>query len=422
MKNRLISLDVLRGLTIMLMTVVNNPGDWGNVFPPFLHAEWHGCTPTDLVFPTFLLIVGISAVLAMPTRKNTPEVRQKILIRTLRIFTLGWFLFFFSKIHIGSLEGLPLLGVRLLITAVVSAALFTEYDRKKQLYVVSGIFLGMIVLAFGGFEDYSTVRIPGVLQRIAVVYAVISFLYLNTTPRTQAIIAAGLLLLYWGLMTLVPVPGFGPANLEKGTNLAGWVDNLLLPGHLWASAKTWDPEGILSTLPAIATGIAGLLTGWLLQRPVPAQAKAVNLLLAGAGGIIAGWLWGQVFPINKSLWTSSYVLYAAGWGVVSLAVLYYLIDVKGWKAWTKPFVMFGVNPMIVFFFSGIVPRVLTAIKVGDPADPSKEISLQSFLYKHQLAPLFADPRAASLSWALLYLLFWFGVVYVLYRRGVVVKV
>lgn len=423
MKPRLISLDVLRGLTIILMTIVNNPGDWGHVYSPLLHAAWHGCTPTDLVFPTFLFIVGVSVVLATPNKTLTVHSLQKILTRTLRIFCLGLFLSFFSKINAFGLEGLPLLGLRLVITTIVVVALFRDYDRKLQFYVSVIVFLTMMILAFGGFPDYETVRIPGVLQRIAVVYFIVSLLYLKTTWKTQAIIGVVVLLAYWALMTLIPIPGIGAANFEKGTNLAAWLDNYLLPGHLWATSKTWDPEGILSTLPAIGTGIAGLLVGTLLTNSFSKDKKALYLFIAAVSAIAVGQLWNIVFPINKALWTSSYVLYAAGLASLCLVVLYYVIDVLGISGWTKFFVIFGVNPMVVFFFSGIIPRVLSSIKVAYPNNPAHDpIGLQAYFYEFQLSPLFSNPINASLAYALIYLTLWFVILYILYRNKLVFKV
>lgn len=423
MKNRLLSLDVLRGLTIMLMTIVNNPGDWGNVYAPFLHAEWHGATPTDLVFPTFLFIVGITTVLATPHKVLDGGTLQKILTRFLRIFCFGLFLNFFSKIHLFGWEGTPLLIARLLVTAFIVVALFGEYDRRRQLYVALGIFVLMLILAFGGFEDYQNVRIPGVLQRIAVVYLVVSLLYLTTSTTTQAVVGIVILLLYWALMTLIPVPGVGAANVEKGTNLAAWLDYSLLPNHLWITSKTWDPEGILSTLSAIGTGIAGLLTGAMLRGTLTPQKKIVYLLLAGIAGIVVGLLWNEVFPINKALWTSSYVLYAGGIAMVLLAFLYFVIDYKQFKGWVLPFIVFGVNPMVVFFFSGIIPRAMSAIKVPHPTDPAHDpIGLQTYLYTYQIAPHFSDPKAASLAGALLYLVIWFVILYVFYRKKLIFKV
>ncbi len=423
MKNRLLSLDVLRGLTIMLMTIVNNPGDWGNVYPPFLHAEWHGATPTDLVFPTFLFIVGITTVLATPQKVLDRPVWEKILTRFLRIFSLGLFLNFFSRIHLFGLEDTSLLLARLLITALVVVALFGKYDRQWQLYVALGIFSLMFILAFGGFEDYRNVRIPGVLQRIAVVYLVVSLLYLTTSVSTQAVVGVVILLAYWALMTLVPVPGVGAANVEKGTNLAAWLDYLVIPNHLWATSKTWDPEGILSTLPAIGTGIAGLLTGALLTTNFSKSKKVGYLLARGVAGILLGLLWNTVFPINKALWTSSYVLYSAGIASVLLALLYFVIDHKEIKGWITPFLVFGVNPMVVFFFSGIIPRALSGIKVPNPGGQAGDsIGLQSYLYKFRIAPYFSDPKAASLAGALVYLAIWFVILYIFYRRKMIFKV
>ncbi|MBE9465412.1 acyltransferase family protein [Dyadobacter subterraneus] len=423
MKTRLISLDVLRGLTIILMTIVNNPGDWGHVYSPLLHAEWHGCTPTDLVFPTFLFIVGVSVVLATPQKILNANSFQKIITRTLRIFCLGMFLYFFSKIQAFGLEGLSLLGFRLILTAIIVAALFSDYDKKLQLYVALAVFIIMMILAFGGFKDYETVRIPGVLQRIAIVYFIVSILYLKTNWKTQAIFGVVVLLTYWALMTLIPVPGVGEPNFEKGTNLAAWLDNYLLPGHLWATSKTWDPEGILSTLPAIGTGIAGLLVGTLLTNSFSKDKKALYLFIGAISGIVIGLIWNTVFPINKALWTSSYVLYAAGIASLCLVILYYIIDIKGISGWTKFFVIFGVNPMVVFFFSGIIPRVLSGIKVAYPNDPAHEpIGLQTYFYEFQLSPLFSDPMNASLAYALTYLTLWFVILYILYRNKLVFKV
>jgi predicted acyltransferase len=422
MKQRLTSLDVFRGMTIMLMTIVNNPGDWGHIYSPLEHAEWHGCTPTDLVFPFFLFIVGVSAVLAMPVKRFDAETFERILTRTLRIFLLGLFLNFFSKIHIGTLTGIPLICIRLGITALITMALLGDYDKRKQFFIAAGLFVLMLVLAFG-VEDFKEVRIPGVLQRIAIVYLIVSVLYATTNTATQIIVGLVCLLGYWALMALVPVPGVGEANFEKGTNLAAWLDNLLLPGHLWVTSKTWDPEGILSTIPAIGTGIAGIMTGKVLTGNFDKNRKTIYLLGAGVAGVIIGYLWDMVFPINKALWTSSFVLYTAGWALLVLGILYFMIDVIGVDFWTKPFVIFGVNPMVVFFFSGIIPRVLNTIKIP-VADRTSEESpgLISWIYEYGIVPLFTEPKNASLAGALVYLLIWFIILWVFYRRKLIFKV
>ncbi len=423
MKERLTSIDVFRGITIMLMTIVNNPGDWGHIYAPLEHAEWHGCTPTDLVFPFFLFIVGISTVLSMPVKKFDKSVLERIITRALRIFLLGLSLNFFSKIHLGSLEGIPLMLVRLVFTAIITILLLGEYDRKKQLYVAVGLFALMMILCFGGFEDFASVRIPGVLQRIAIVYLIVSIIYATTNTTVQIIIGLACLLVYWALMALVDVPNVGAANFEKGTNLAAWLDNYLLPGHLWVTSKTWDPEGILSTLPAIGTGLAGVFTGKLLTNDFPKNKKAVYLLSAGVIGVMIGTIWNEVLPINKALWTSSYVCYAAGIALVVLGVLYFLIDVLEVNAWTKAFVIFGVNPMLVFFFSGIIPRALNMIKIAQPENTeSPSAGLVTWLYSHWIEPFFTEPKNASLTGALTYLLIWFLILLWFDKKKMIFKV
>ncbi len=419
MKQRLTSLDVFRGMTIMLMTIVNNPGDWGNIYPPLEHAEWHGCTLTDLVFPFFLFIVGISSVLSMPIKRFDASTFERIITRTLRIFLLGLFLNFYSKIHIGELTGIPLMLIRLVFTALIVMALLGDYDKRKQFFIALGLFILMMILAFVA-DDFKEVRIPGVLQRIAIVYMIVSVLYATTNTITQIIVGLVCLLGYWALMALAPVPGVGAANFDKGTNLAAWLDNLLLPGHLWATSKTWDPEGILSTIPAIGTGIAGLLTGTLLTNNFDKNKKAIYLLTAGVVSVMIGFLWDMVFPINKALWTSSFVLFTAGWALLVLGILYFVIDVIRFDFWTKPFVIFGVNPMVVFFFSGIIPRALNSIKIL--VEDKEPMGLISWIYEYGIAPLFTEPKNASLAGALVYVLIWFVILWLFYRRKLIFKV
>ncbi|MFV7236329.1 DUF5009 domain-containing protein [Flavobacterium sp. ZB4R12] len=227
-KERLISLDVFRGFTILLMTIVNNPGSWDTVYPPLLHSDWNGCTPTDLVFPFFIFIMGVAVSFAMPTKTFDSTTFNKIMVRSLRMFCLGVFFNFFGKIQLFGLEGIPLLIGRLAITIGVGYALMGNFSLKNKTYLMLSILGAYVFLAFSGIEAYQDVRLPGVLQRIAIVYFVISLLYLKTTQKTQVIVASAILLGYWGIMTLVPVPGIGLANLEKGTNLASWIDGFLL--------------------------------------------------------------------------------------------------------------------------------------------------------------------------------------------------
>ena len=429
MKERIISLDVLRGITIMMMILVNNPGSWGTIFAPLEHAEWNGCTPTDLVFPFFIFILGAAIPLAIVSKVLNQETFLKILTRSLRIICLGLFLGFYGKIEIFDLEGYPLLISKLIITVIVAYVLLGNFEQKIKLYWVLTLFFIFMFLAFGGIDAYREVRLPGVLQRIGIVYFFTSLVYLKTEIRGQIITVGILLLGYWAIMTLVPVPGFGPANLDKGTNLAAWIDNLLLENHLWAFSKTWDPEGILSTVPAIANGIVGLLIGQLLNSGLAQKDKATKMFGAGLVLVILGLIWNPFFPMNKSLWTSSFVLYTAGFATLFLAVFYYVIDIKGYKNWTTPILFWGVNPMIVFFLSGILPRVLSSIKVENPAYISgnleeipEQIGLQEYLNKFCILPYFDDPKVASLMWALLNVAFWTLVLWYFYKKKLFFKV
>lgn len=421
-KERLTSLDVFRGFTILLMTIVNNPGSWDSIYPPLEHAEWNGCTPTDLVFPFFVFIMGTAIPFAMPVKHFDSGVFNKILVRSLRIFCLGLSLNYFSRIHLFDLEGIPLLLLRLVITFAVAYALLGNFTLKVKTYLVFGIFALLLFLAYSKLEAFEDVRIPGVLQRIGIVYFFTSLLYLKTSLKTQLLVVASLLIGYWLIMAFIPVPGFGPANFEKGTNLAAWLDNTVLNGHLWSFSKTWDPEGILSTLPAIGTGIIGMYIGQLLNLPVAKTEIIKKLAISGIVLLILGLIWNTFFPINKSLWTSSYVLYTAGIATICLTLLYYIIDVANYKKWTKLFLIWGVNPMIIFYFSGIIPRVLSSIKVQNPEIGGEEIGLHTLIYKFKMAPCFENPLNASLAYALSYAVFWSFILWILYKRKLIFKV
>ncbi|MFZ0596086.1 MAG: DUF5009 domain-containing protein [Flavobacterium sp.] len=421
-RERLISLDVFRGLTILLMTIVNNPGDWGNVYPPLLHAEWHGCTLTDLVFPFFIFIMGVAVPLAMPDKIYDQNTFNKILVRSLRMLCLGIFFNYFSKIQLFGLDGIPLLIGRLIITIAVGYALMGSFSSKVKNILAFSILIVYLFLAYSGIEAYHDVRLPGVLQRIAIVYFVVSLLYLKTSQKTQIITGIVLLLGYWAIMTLIPVPGIGEANLEKGTNLAAWVDSVFLKGHMYRGTVTWDPEGILSTIPSIVNGIIGLLIGQILQREITKTQKATKIAIAGIILIIAGLVWNIIFPINKSIWTSSYVLYTTGLGATFLAILYYIIDIADYKKGFKPFLIWGVNPMIVFFTSQIIPQALVMIQFKNPHNPEEQINLLTYLYSFGIAPFFSNPMAASLAGALIYVGIWTVILWVFYKNKLIFKV
>lgn len=365
-KDRLVSLDVFRGITIAGMILVNNPGSWSHIYPPLRHAEWHGWTPTDLIFPFFLFIVGVSMTYSLEKQlahHDRKYVYLKIFRRTLILFGLGLFL-----------------------------AGFPHYN-------------------------FSKIRIPGVLQRIAVVYCIASLITMNTRVKGQAIVAAALLLVYWAAMMLIPVPGYGAGDLSIEGNLAAYIDNALLHGHIWKA--TWDPEGILSTMPAIATTLSGVLTGHWLRSGKAKEEITGWMFVAGWIAIIAGLFWGIVFPINKSLWTSSYVIFTSGVALQFLAFCYWLIDVKGIRKWAYPGLVYGMNSIAVFVLSGIMARLLYIIKIEQPS--GGEIPLKSWIYQN-LFSTWANPINASLAFAVTNIIFWLGVMIILYRKRIFIKI
>ncbi len=376
---RLISLDAFRGLTIMLMILVNNPGDWGNIYTPLKHADWHGCTPTDLVFPFFLFIVGVAICLALSKRKLSGD-RRTIVLHVLRrsaiLFGLGLFLSGFGLLF----------------------RLGPDY----------------------GFGDLLTnLRIPGVLQRIAVCYCVASLLYLFALRKILYGVTIAALLGYWALMMWVPVPEHGPGKIDdKDTHLAAYLDRAVLgTNHLWSAARTWDPEGILSTLPALATTLLGIFTGCWLRRELPLAKKLVGLLTAGVLLVLLGWMWGSVFPINKPIWTSSYVLFTAGWALLVLGLCVLLFDMLRWQPLAQPLVIYGVNAITVFVLSGVVARLLAVIKIGG----EESISLKTWLYDNLFLSWLTGENA-SLAYAVVWCLAWLVVLTFMYRRNWIIKV
>jgi predicted acyltransferase len=374
LSERLLSLDVFRGITIAGMILVNNPGTWSAIYPPLKHAEWHGCTPTDLIFPFFLFIVGVAIPFALGKRMEKGEDHGKIILQIIRRSAI-----------------LFLLGL-----------------------ILASFPFGLLTHTL----DFSTLRIPGVLQRIAVVYLFASILYLKTNYKTQIYIGAIILVAYWLAMTLIPVPGVGYANLEPATNLAAWLDRTVLGSHLWSGTKVWDPEGILSTFPAIVSSIMGMITGWWLRQDKDKTTKTVWLFVMGSVCMTLGYVWDGWFPINKSLWTSSYVLYTGGLALLFLGFCYWFIDVRNSRWWIKPFQVYGLNAIAVFFLSGLVGRLMYFIKVteGDTA-----VDLKTYLF-NDLFLSWLDPINASLLWAITYILMWLGLMWILYAKKIFIKV
>jgi len=357
-QERLISLDVFRGVTIAAMVVVNNPGSPA-AYWPLKHAQWNGWTPTDLIFPFFLFIVGVSLMFSFESRLRRGDSRTDLVLHAIRrsaiIFAIGLFL-----------NGLP------------------------------------------GFH-LATWRIPGVLQRIAVAYLAAALITLYSGTRARLAWIVVLLVGYWVLMRFVPVPGYGiPTHeiglLQPNANLASYLDRKLMSGHLWQGTR--DPEGVLSTLPAIATALCGVLTGeWLRCNRYPRQ-KVLRMLAAGVAGIIAGEAWGVWFPINKNLWTSSYVLFTAGCALLCLATCYWLIDVKlhrGW--WTRPFLIFGSNAIVAYVVSEVLGGTF---------------GWKEHVFQHTFA-LIKPPAFASLLYSLAVVAVCFLPVWWMYRKKIFLK-
>jgi predicted acyltransferase len=276
----------------------------------------------------------------------------------------------------------------------------------------------LILSGFPYFE-LSTIRIPGVLQRIAIVYLFTSIIYLKFDKKVYLHLTWIILLVYWALLTLIPVPGVGFANMEPETNLVAWLDRYLLSGHLWSATKVWDPEGILSTIPAISTALIGVLVGDWLKSENENKTKTVWLFVIGNLLIFLGYVWSGWFPLNKGLWTSSYVLYTGGLAIVVFALCYWFIDVLQIKWWIKPFQVYGLNAITVFFLSGIIGRLLYIIKISN--NGVQDISVKQFLFSN-LFLSWLSPINASLLWAVSYVLIWLGLMWILYKKNIFIKV
>jgi predicted acyltransferase len=357
---RLDSLDVLRGLTIAAMILVSTPGTWSSVYVQLDHAAWNGWTFTDLVFPFLLFAMGAAVPLALARRRRTNNVALHIVRRALILFALG--------LVLNAIEMPP-------------------------------------PLVWAAF------RIPGVLQRIAIVFLVVAWLTERTTIETQVVCAVGLLLGYWAAMTLVPVPGVGAGVLTPNGNLASYIDRALFGRHILN--KWGDPEGLLSTIPAIGSALAGVFAGdWLQQH---GGRRAAWLWICGLTVMLAGLAWGRAFPLNKNLWTSSFVLFSAGLAAQLLALLHWIVDLKQWRLWTRPFAAFGRNPLLAYFFSVGLDSLLTRWNAGGGA------SLKGVIYRATFAawlrPAFSA-ETASLAYAITYVLLWAVILTELHRRRV----
>ncbi len=375
---RLTSLDAFRGLAIAGMILVNNPGSWSHVYAPLRHAVWHGATPTDLVFPFFLFGIGVAMSFSFAARAARGDSSKRL-----------W-----------------------------------GHVAKRALILYA---LGLFMAAYPRF-DFATVRLVGVLARIAMVYLVAGTLVLFLSRRAVFAAMLAFLAVYWALLAWVPVPGFGAGDLSPEGNLGAYLDRIILGVHMWSGGGgVYDPEGLLSTLPAVSSTLAGLFAGDYLRTLQPGgtpedragRTATVRLLLLGAGLVLAGHAWDLVLPINKPIWTSSYVAYTTGWALLTLGALYWVIDVRGRRAWARPLVVYGVNAITVFVASGLVAKTLVLWRV--PGSGGETTSAYNSLYDTLFAS-WAGPLNGSLAFAAATVLFWLGVTWAMSARRIFIKV
>ena len=361
-QKRLRSLDILRGLTIILMIIVNTPGTWAHVYAPFLHAEWNGITPTDYVFPGFLFIVGVSIVLSFSKQealgKSRSEMTKKILIRALKIYVVGIFLWLWPSFN------------------------------------------------------FPGIRWVGVLPRVAFVFLACALLYLYSNRKFQLYLAISILILYWILMTYIPIPGIGFPDLNvPEKNWANYLDKLLLPGRLWK--HSWDPEGILSTFPAIATGLMGMKAGYILLKKDPLVERITQLFFFGFILLFLGDIMQWFFPLNKNLWSSSFSLFMGGIAALSLAASLYIFDLKQPAFNFKFALVFGVNSIFAYALSSLMTVVFYSSKWWGIAFNQEFIGLWQSLG----LPL----KLGSLVYALMYVLFIWIPTYILFKKKIFIK-
>ena len=390
-RERLLSLDVFRGLTVAGMLLVNNPGTWDAIYPPFEHAPWHGWTPTDLIFPFFLFIVGITTHLSLTERRLRGDddvmLMRQIVRRAALIYLFGFAMALFPFFTWNAIRGHP-----------DASMLDRIVDRLQH------------------------VRTMGVLARIAVAYLVGALLAFRAPTRRVIVTLVVVLYAYWFALVLLPVPGTGavtgiPIVGEidvPALTLQGWLDRLVFGrNHIWGGSVTYDPEGILSSLGAIGSVLCGVLAGRWIATERALSERLVGLFGAGALAAVAGLMWDWSLPINKNLWTSSYVLFTAGMGAMTLATCMWVIEVLNVRWWTKPFLIFGMNPIVAFVGSGVMARCIYTVFTA--SYHGRRVPVQSIIFQSAFAS-WLPPRDASLLFALVFVLLWLGILSVLHRK------
>lgn len=376
---RLNSLDFFRGVTVASMIWVNNPGSWSYIYGPFAHAEWHGWTPTDLIFPFFLFIVGVSIVLAFSKATAKGMSRQELIQKT-------------------AIRGVKIFGLGLVLSAFPYVVFSPEFNLHPKI---------------------ANLRIPGVLQRISVIYIMAAFLFLYTSTKVRWIVSGVILIGYWLAMNLVPVPGFGAGAIDAPEgNLAAYIDQLLLSGHMWK--ELWDPEGVLSTFPALVSTLMGIYIGQLLLKDhINQEQKVLELVKWGFIWLTLGYLWSWIFPLNKNIWTSSFSLFTGGLASMIFGFCYWFIDVKGHKKGVNWGIAYGINAITIFFLSGLIARIMSMIQITVECDV---MSLKGFLYSVVLKGIFTDPMLASVSHSILWVILFFGLASWMQKKNILIKV
>ncbi len=368
---RFLALDVFRGITICFMIIVNTSGNGPTTFAPLMHASWHGFTPTDLVFPSFLFAVGnaMSFVMLKWPEKSQAAVVGKILKRTLLIFLLGYLMYWFP---------------------------FFKLDKDHH------------ILSF----PMAQTRILGVLQRIALCYGIAALLFYYLKPKTVVYISIGLLLLYWALLIWLGDTG---NELSMTGNIGLYFDKWLMgDAHIYhGEGIAFDPEGWLSTLPAIGNVVAGVMVGRFIQQKGNTYEGVTKLLLAGASLVFLAYCWNYLLPINKKLWTSSFVIYTVGLDCLILATVIYIIEFMKKRAWTPFFEVFGRNPLFIYLLSEVGATILYMVPVG-------KISLFSWLYLHIFKP--AGDYTGALLFAIAWMLICWVVGYIMDKKKIYVRV
>jgi predicted acyltransferase len=364
------SLDVFRGVTIAAMILVNNPGDWGTVFPPLLHAYWTGFTFADVVFPWFIFIMGFALPFAFARRREHGYTG--------------------SRLH-----------------------------RRIVRRVVSLIVLGLVLNAVAAWPAVTPLRVPGILQRIALAYLLASLVVLHLGAGAWVVAIAALLIGHWVLLTQLPFDGFPAGTLAPEHNFARYLDMVVFGSH--ADARMLDPEGLLGAIPSAATALIGALTGDIIRRTSVDRGRIRMLLIVGGTTLVVGVVWSLVFPLSKPLWTGSYVLVVCGLAALTMAAAYAIVDVAGWRSWARPFVWLGVNPLALYFLSDVVGHLLERPWVQEGQGRT---TLKGWIVWGTIEPALRPLRAewASLAFAITFTALWIVVAGILYHRRIRIQV